>query len=149
MRPCRLDGRVHAADGRLRQYPVSGPSGGGFVEVSSITDSSAVLQQLVDLIRNDPHSGASLNLYALVSTFRMDKSGYMYTLRKLRDLSPEHRRLAYGLMELMAQNGNQGPEWDDALRSDNAHSDVVPTEDSTIRVAPDRSQRVLANPWRI
>jgi hypothetical protein len=76
-----------------------------------------VLQQVVDLITADPHSSASLNLYALVSTFRMEKSGYMYTLRKLRDLSPEHRQLAYGLMELMAQNGNQGAEWDEALRA--------------------------------
>ncbi|MGW8310121.1 MAG: hypothetical protein ACWGNB_03565 [Thiogranum sp.] len=79
--------------------------------------SSDVLQQVVDLIKADPHGGSSLSLYALVSTLRMDRSGYMYTLRKLRDLSPEHRQLAYGLMELMAQNGNHGPEWDEALRA--------------------------------
>jgi hypothetical protein len=89
----------------------------GGVDLSSNTKQSNVLQQVVDLIMIDPHSGASLNLYALVSTLRMDKSGYMYTLRKLRDLSPEHRQLAYGLMELMARNGNQGPEWDAALRA--------------------------------
>ena len=79
--------------------------------------SSAVLQQVVDLIKADPHGGTSLNLYALVSTLRMEKGGYMYMLRKLRDISPEHRQLAYGLMELMAEHGNQGPEWDAALES--------------------------------
>ena len=56
--------------------------------------SQEALQQVVDLVKADPHGGASLNLYALVSTLRMDKGGYMYMLRKLRDLNPEHRRLA-------------------------------------------------------
>jgi hypothetical protein len=45
----------------------------------------------------------------------MDKGGYMYMLRKLRDLNPEHRRLAYGLMELMAEHGNRGEVWEQAL----------------------------------
>jgi hypothetical protein len=73
------------------------------------------LQQVVELIRTNPRGGASLSLYALVSTLRMEKSGYLYTLRKLRDLSPGHRQLAYGLMELMAEHGNQGPVWEQAL----------------------------------
>ncbi len=77
--------------------------------------SEDVLQQVVDLIRADPHNGASLNLYALVSTLRMEKGGYMYMLRKLRDLGPEHRQLAYGLMELMAVHGNRGEAWEAAL----------------------------------
>jgi len=77
--------------------------------------SDTVLQDVVELIKADPHGGASLNLYALVSTLKMEKGGYMYMLRKLRDLSPEHRRLAYGLMELMAGNGNQGDTWEAAL----------------------------------
>lgn len=76
-----------------------------------------VLQQVVDLIRANPHGGASLNLYALVSTLRMEKGGYLYMLRKLRDIAPEHRQLAYGLMELMAEHANQGPEWDAALQA--------------------------------
>jgi hypothetical protein len=78
--------------------------------------SSDVLQQVVDLIKANPHGGASLNLYALVSTLRMEKGGYMYMLRKLRDLTPEDRQLAYGLMELMAEHGNQGAEWEAALQ---------------------------------
>jgi len=77
--------------------------------------SQQALQQVVDLVKADPHGGASLSLYALVSTLRMEKGGYMYMLRKLRDLNPEHRRLAYGLMELMAEHGNRGEAWERAL----------------------------------
>lgn len=77
--------------------------------------SEGVLEQVVDLIKADPHGGASLNLYALVSTLKMEKGGNMYMLRKLRDLTPEHRRLAYGLMELMAENRNRGEAWEAAL----------------------------------
>ncbi len=76
-----------------------------------------VLQKVVDIIKADPHSGLSLNLYALVSTLRMEKSGYMYMLRKLRDLPTEQRVIAYELMELMARNGNQGEDWEAALRA--------------------------------
>ncbi|NIA01179.1 MAG: hypothetical protein GWP13_00165 [Planctomycetia bacterium] len=79
--------------------------------------SETVLQKVVDIIKADPHGGLSLNLYALVSTLRMENSGYMYMLRKLRDLSAEHRVIAYGLMELMAGNGNQGEAWDAALQA--------------------------------
>ena len=74
-----------------------------------------VLQKVVDIIEADPHAGVSLNLYALVSTLKMEKGGYMYMLRKLRDLSPQHRELAYGLMELMAEQGNRGEAWDAAV----------------------------------
>jgi len=77
--------------------------------------SDDVLQQVVDLIQADPHGGTSLNLYALVSTLRMEKGGYMYMLRKLRDLNSKHRQLAYGLMELMAVQGNRGEAWDAAV----------------------------------
>lgn len=76
-----------------------------------------VLQQVVELIKAKPHGGVSLNLYALISTLKMEKGGYMYMLRKLRDLSPEHRQLAYGLMELMAAGGNQGDAWEHAIET--------------------------------
>lgn len=79
--------------------------------------SEDVLQQVVELIQAEPHSGASLNLFALLSTLRMEKGGYMYMLRKLRELNPAQRRLAYGLMELMAEGGNRGPAWDAALEA--------------------------------
>lgn len=74
-----------------------------------------ILQEVTELIEADPHSGTALNLYALMSTLRMEKSGYMYMLRKLRDLEPEQRQLAYRLMELMAQGGNVGEAWEQAL----------------------------------
>ncbi len=74
-----------------------------------------ILQEVTDLIEAEPHSGLALNLYALMSTLRMEKSGYMYMLRKLRDLTPERRQLAYRLMELMARGGNAGEEWEQAL----------------------------------
>jgi len=76
-----------------------------------------ILQTVVDIVKAEPHSGLSLNLYALVSTLKMEKSGYMYMLRKLRDLNAEQRQLAYGLMELMAQNGNHGEAWDAAVQA--------------------------------
>lgn len=79
--------------------------------------SEDILQQVVELIKADPHGGTSLNLYALISTLKMEKGGYIYMLRKLRDLNPEYRQLAYGLMELMAVNGNQGDVWEQALEA--------------------------------
>ena len=75
-----------------------------------------ILEKVVEIIKTDPHGGSSLNLYALVSTLKMENSGYMYMLRKLRDLSVEHRQLAYGLMELMADNGNRGEAWEAAVQ---------------------------------
>ncbi len=74
-----------------------------------------VLERLVARVEADPQGGDGLLLYALASTLRMENSGYLYLLRKLRDLSPEGRRLAYDLMELMACGGNAGPAWEAAL----------------------------------
>ena len=76
-----------------------------------------VLEKLVELIRADPHGSVSLNLYALVSTLKMEGSGYLYTLSKLRELSAEHRQLAYGLMELTARNGNRGEVWEASVQA--------------------------------
>jgi hypothetical protein len=75
-----------------------------------------VLRQVVALVQNAPHSTASLTLYALVSTLKMEGSGHLFMLRKLRELDAGQRRLAYGLMELMARQGNHGSEWDAAVR---------------------------------
>jgi hypothetical protein len=83
--------------------------------------SKDVLQEVVERVVADPHGGSSLMLYALTSTLRMERTGYLYTLRKLREMDPPTRRLAYGLMELMAEGGNRGPEWEEALaRMDSA-----------------------------
>ncbi len=77
--------------------------------------SDSILQEVTELITTDPHSGAALNLYALISTLRMEKTGYMYMLRKLRDLAPDNRKLAYRLMEFMAEGGNEGDAWEQSL----------------------------------
>jgi hypothetical protein len=37
-----------------------------------------ILEKVVEIIKADPHGGSSLNLYALVSTLKMENSGYMY-----------------------------------------------------------------------
>ena len=76
-----------------------------------------ILNQVTKVIETNPHSAESLILYALISTLRMEKGGYMFMLRKLRDLSPDNRQLAYELIELMANNGNQGEAWENALVS--------------------------------
>lgn len=76
-----------------------------------------ILNQVTKVIETNPHSAESLILYALISTLRMEKGGYMFMLRKLRDLSPDKRQLAYELIELMANNGNQGEAWENALVS--------------------------------
>ncbi len=76
---------------------------------------SDTLQRTLAVIQADPRGAEGLLLYALVSTLRMEKSGYLFILRKLRDLSPANRQLAYGLMELMARGGNEGDGWEQAV----------------------------------
>ncbi len=73
-----------------------------------------VLAETLAVIEADPHSAAALILYALINTFDYEKAGCLFKLNKLRDLGPEHRRLAYDLMELMVAGGNQGEAWDKA-----------------------------------
>jgi hypothetical protein len=63
-----------------------------------------------------PHAAASLTLYALVSTLEFEKAGCLFKLIKLRDLSPSQRRLAYRLMELMAEGVNGCDRWQFAKR---------------------------------
>ncbi len=76
-----------------------------------------ILNKVTKVIQTNPQSAESLILYALISSLRMEKSGFMFILRKLRDLSPANRQLAYELMELMATNGNQGVEWETGLEA--------------------------------
>jgi hypothetical protein len=75
---------------------------------------NADLEALVGEIAAAPHSAAALTLYALVSTLEFERAGCLYKLVKLRDLSPAQRRLAYRLMELMAEGRNGGEAWDQA-----------------------------------
>ena len=71
------------------------------------TDLDAVVAEVAAA----PHSAAAPTLYALASTLEFEHAGCLYKLLKLRDLSSAQRRLAYGLMELMADGGIQGEEW--------------------------------------
>lgn len=73
-----------------------------------------LLDAVVAEIAAAPQSAAALTLYALVSTLEFERAGYLFKLVKLRDLEPAQRRLAFGLMELMASGGNTGAAWDNA-----------------------------------
>ncbi len=65
-------------------------------------------------IENDARSGQSLLLYALVKTLSIPQGGHSYLLTKLKEMAPQTRQLAYGLMELMAQGATAKPEWKEA-----------------------------------
>jgi hypothetical protein len=73
------------------------------------------LEATIRRIETDPHSGQSLLLYGLLSTLDAERSGCLFRLVKLREMDEASRELAYGLMELMARDGNSGPEWEAAL----------------------------------
>ena len=74
-----------------------------------------ILAEVVKLIETSPRSGQALLLFALAKTLDVPKTGHMYILKKLQELEADTRRLAYGLMELMAQHGNQGEIWHQAV----------------------------------
>lgn len=73
--------------------------------------SENVLESVYEIIKESPHSGQSLTLFALLKTLDIQKGGHMYLLSKLKDLTPENRQLAYGLMELMANNQTLSEDW--------------------------------------
>jgi hypothetical protein len=73
------------------------------------------LEEIVQFIEASPRSGQALLLFALAKTLDVPKTGHMYMLKKLQEMDNSTRRLAYGLMELMAQQGNQGDTWQSAI----------------------------------
>ena len=75
---------------------------------------NADLEALVAEIAEAPHSAAALTLYALVSTLEFEQAGYLFKLVKLRDQSSSQRRLAYPVMELMAEGQNGSEDWQQA-----------------------------------
>ncbi len=79
-----------------------------------MNDHRAVLDEILRLVEQAPHSAASLTLYAMVNTMDYEQAGCLFKLNKLRDLRPEERQLAYALMELMVEQGNSGPAWEQA-----------------------------------
>ena len=64
----------------------------------------SVLEQITQKIVNDSRSGQSLLLFALLATLNVEKTGHMYLLGKLKEFTPENRQLAYGVIEMMANN---------------------------------------------
>ena len=72
------------------------------------------LEQTLARIEGDARSGQSLLLYALVKTLSIPQGGHSYLLTKLKEMTPETRQLAYGLMELMVQGASARPEWKEA-----------------------------------
>ncbi len=72
---------------------------------------ASLLDQVVAEIAAAPDGAAALTLYALMSTLELERAGYLFKLAKLRDLSADQRRLAYGLMELMVENANASADW--------------------------------------
>jgi hypothetical protein len=69
------------------------------------------LNQAIARVAAAPRSVTGLTLYALVSTLEQERAGCLFKLVKLRDLPPEDRRIAYGLMEMLAEGRNRGPAW--------------------------------------
>jgi len=77
--------------------------------------SESVLEEMVAVIAAQPHGGQSLLLYALCKTIDMPKGGHMYMLKKLQEMTPHTRQIAYRLMEHMAMGNNTGQQWQDAV----------------------------------
>lgn len=77
--------------------------------------SDSILEKIIQEITNDPRSGQSLLLFALVATLNVEKTGHMYMLGKLKEFTPENRQLAYEVIELMARNESSRETWQQAF----------------------------------
>lgn len=76
--------------------------------------SDSILEKITQEITNDPRSGQSLLLFALMATLNVEKTGHLYMLSKLKEFTPENRQLAYGVIELMADNNIANDAWHQA-----------------------------------
>ncbi len=72
------------------------------------------LQSALSRIEAAPRSGQSLLLYGLMKTLSIPQGGHSYLLTKLKEMDPDTRQLAYGMMELMASGGSADPQWREA-----------------------------------
>jgi len=72
---------------------------------------SDALHHALHIIEQTPESASALTLYALVNTLEYERAGCLFRLTKLRDLEPDHRRIAYGLMEFAAAGGVGDDIW--------------------------------------
>ena len=73
--------------------------------------STPLLQQVLNVVSQNPHSGQALLLFALCKTLDIEKGGHMYLLVKLKEISSDNRKLAYQLMEYMAEGHIGNEEW--------------------------------------
>jgi len=78
--------------------------------------SDDVLDKIFQIIKESPHSGQSLLLFALLKTLDIQKGGHMYMLSKLKEMTPETRQLAYQLMEMMAAGQTLSEQWQVTLQ---------------------------------
>ena len=76
--------------------------------------SDLILEKITQEITKDPRSGQSLLLFALVATLNVEKTGHMYMLGKLKEFTPENRKFAYEVIELMASNESSADVWQEA-----------------------------------
>lgn len=79
--------------------------------------SDSILEKITREITNDPRSGQSLLLFALVATLNVEKTGHMYMLGKLKEFTPENRQLAYEVIELMAKDECSREDWQHAFNN--------------------------------
>ncbi len=73
---------------------------------------SEFYNKIIQQISDDPKSGQSLLIFALIKTLDTPKGGHLYLLKKLSEFTPESRETAYALMEITAKGENCGSEWD-------------------------------------
>ena len=71
----------------------------------------SVLDKITQQIVDDPRSGQSLLLFALLATLNVEKGGHLYMLAKLKEFTPGNRQLAYAVIELMANNEVGNDSW--------------------------------------
>ena len=71
----------------------------------------SVLDKITQQIVDDPRSGQSLLLFALLATLNVEKGGHLYMLAKLKEFTPGNRQLAYAVIELMANNEAGNDAW--------------------------------------
>ncbi|GMR15912.1 MAG: hypothetical protein BMS9Abin31_0209 [Gammaproteobacteria bacterium] len=79
--------------------------------------SDSILEKITQQIVDDPRSGQSLLLFALLATLNVEKTGHMYMLGKLKEFTPENRHLAYEVIELMASNESSSETWQQAFNN--------------------------------
>lgn len=70
-------------------------------------------QQVIEIIKNSPHSSQALLLFGLIKTLDIEKGGHMYLLIKLKEMTDDVRPLAYQLMELMASGQIHNAAWEE------------------------------------